>query len=398
MAGMVQKPAPQDGRSPPDDGDVDWPAPAASKSLPEIAKKADDLEAIKKAVDDAASVSGALWFSYLFVLFYLAVAAGAVTHADLFLENPVKLPFLGVELPLIAFFFLAPILFLIVHAYVLVHLVMLTDKAKRFHEELRKQFGKETGLPDERTKDIRDGLRRQLPSNIFVQFLAGAPEARRGPFAFALRAIGWTTLVVGPVLLLLMMQIQFLPYHNGFVTWTQRFALLADLALIWWLWGRVLSGRDPEVGSLSAWPLGAIGLALGCAALMFSWLVATFPGEWQDDLPSQWMTRLIFQSEIDPATGRRRLPFSNTLVLVGFDIYENLKIDDPEKLKRNSAFHARGRELRGAIFARANLPKVDFASAHLEGASLDGANLFGAQLSKLPQLDQQIAGVIRSSR
>ena len=116
--------------------------PAASatpvRELPKIAEKADDLEAIKKAVDDAAAVGGGLWLSYLFVLFYLAVAAGAVTHADLFLENPVKLPFLSIELPLLAFFFLAPILFIIMHAYMLVHLVMLTEKAKRFHEAVHR--------------------------------------------------------------------------------------------------------------------------------------------------------------------------------------------------------------------------------------------------------------------
>jgi hypothetical protein len=115
------------------------PAPpdaAKAGDLPDFAKKAYDLEEIKKAVDDAASVGGGLWLSYLFVLFYLAIAAGAVTHADLFLENPVKLPFLNVELPLLAFFFLAPILFLFVHAYTLVHLVFLTDKAKRFDQAL----------------------------------------------------------------------------------------------------------------------------------------------------------------------------------------------------------------------------------------------------------------------
>jgi hypothetical protein len=102
--------------------------PATASDLPDYAKKADDLEEIKKAVEDAASVSGALWFSYLFVLFYFAIAAGAVTHADLFFENPVKLPLLGVDLPLLAFFFLAPILFVIIHAYILVHLVILTDR------------------------------------------------------------------------------------------------------------------------------------------------------------------------------------------------------------------------------------------------------------------------------
>src|ERR1700733_9406079 len=68
-----------------------------------IAAQADDLDEIKKAVEDAAAVSGGLWLSFVFVLFYIAVAAGAVTHTDLLLENPVKLPFLSIELPLTAF-------------------------------------------------------------------------------------------------------------------------------------------------------------------------------------------------------------------------------------------------------------------------------------------------------
>ena len=96
-----------------------------------------------------------LWLSYLFVLFYLAVAAGAVTHADLFLENPVKLPFLNIDLPLLAFFFLAPILFLFVHAYTLVHLVMLTDKAKHFDQALRWQIGADNGLGEEANEPPR---------------------------------------------------------------------------------------------------------------------------------------------------------------------------------------------------------------------------------------------------
>jgi hypothetical protein len=78
--------------------------PLPAPGLPAIAAKADDLEEIKKSVEDAASVSGGLWLSYLFVLSYIAIAAGAVTHEDLLLERPVKLPFLNVELPLLAFF------------------------------------------------------------------------------------------------------------------------------------------------------------------------------------------------------------------------------------------------------------------------------------------------------
>ena len=71
-------------------------------TLPAIAAKADDLEEIKKAVEDAASASGGLWLSYLFVLSYIPIAAVAVTHEDLLLVRAVKLPFLNVELPLLA--------------------------------------------------------------------------------------------------------------------------------------------------------------------------------------------------------------------------------------------------------------------------------------------------------
>jgi uncharacterized protein YjbI with pentapeptide repeats len=366
---------------------------AKADDLPKFAEKADDLEAIKKAVDDAGAVGGGLWLSYLFVLFYLAVAAGAETHADLFFENPVKLPFLNIELPLLAFFFLAPILFLIVHAYTLVHLVMLTDKAKRFDQALRNQIGDAAGLLDEelkRRKDLRDGLRRQLPSNIFIQFLAGPSDIRENAFGWALRAIAWITLVIAPVLLLLMMQIQFLPYHSLFIAWTQRIALLADLVLLWWLWGKILSGRETEgrdpIAVLAA---VEIALLLSFGALLFSWTAVTFPGEWQErflvssDAPAGWqyLHEWVFNSTVDPATRRRWLPFSSTLVLTGLNIYEGLGIDDPKKAEwRDFVFRARGRDLKGAIFDFASLPKVDFEHAQLQGATLKDARLQGTRL------------------
>jgi hypothetical protein len=135
---------------------------------------------LRDAVVDAASVSTGLWLSYLFVLFYFAIAVGAVTHRDLLLENSVKLPFLNVELPLKAFFALGPLVFLIVHTYVLLHFVLLADKVGAFHAGLQAQIaGDET----------RARLRRQLPSNTFVQSLAGPREVRTGLTGFLLRLI-----------------------------------------------------------------------------------------------------------------------------------------------------------------------------------------------------------------
>ena len=110
--------------------------PSLSAVATAFAAKARDLEALRDAVVDAASVGGGLWFSYLFVLLYLLIAVGSVTHRDLFLESPVKLPFLSVELPLLGFFVLGPAIFLIVHAYVLLHFVLLAGKVGYFNSEL----------------------------------------------------------------------------------------------------------------------------------------------------------------------------------------------------------------------------------------------------------------------
>jgi hypothetical protein len=185
------------------DGIVESPERSQAEKVAAFVAKSEDLEAIKKAVEDAAAVGAPLWLSYLFLLFYIVIAASAVTHADLLLERPVDLPFLNIKLPLRAFFILSPVLFIVCHAYVLAHLALLADKARRFHLQLKKQIDD----PTPRGHEIREGLRRQLPINVFVQFLAGPEDIREGPFSLILWATAWTTLVAAPVLVLVLLQL-----------------------------------------------------------------------------------------------------------------------------------------------------------------------------------------------
>jgi hypothetical protein len=72
-------------------------------------------------------------------------------------------------------------------AYVLLHFVLLAGKVGDFDAELKAQ------IVDE---DVRRRLRRQLPSNIFVQFLAGSREVRSGVMGFLLRLIAQISLVI----------------------------------------------------------------------------------------------------------------------------------------------------------------------------------------------------------
>ena len=348
----------------------------ASPAAVEVAAT-DDLETARKAVEDTAAIGGGLWLSYLFVLFYVGIAAGAVTHTDLLLQAPVKLPFLNIELPLLAFFFLAPLLLLLTHAYTLVHLVLLAWRVAQFNA----------------LEGLSEAWRRRLPSNIFVQFLGAPEEDRYGPFGVLLGAILWVTIVVAPIALYLLLEIQFLPYHSRWITWTIRIALLLDLGLLWWLWRDILASRASRrrvrvwktVAKMTAGPL------LTPLVVLFAWGVATIPGEWQEDhLPTKsafaWARERLFDGYVDHITRHRTSLFSNTLVLPAFNIYEALKIDDPKKVEwKQTLIDLRGRDLNGAVFNGAILNKADFSGAQLQDASLfqaqlPGADLFQAQL------------------
>ena len=56
--------------------------------------------------------------------------------------------------------------------------------------------------------NIRTQLRRQLPSNVFVQFLAGPTEVRDGLIGLFLWLISMISLVVGPVCLLVFLELE----------------------------------------------------------------------------------------------------------------------------------------------------------------------------------------------
>jgi hypothetical protein len=235
-------------------GEVGKPKLPQTSKRPPIADEAKDLKALRTAVVDAASVGAGLWFSYLFVLVYLLVAVGGVTHRDLFLENPAKLPFVNVELPLVGFFVLGPLLFLIVHAYVLLHFVLLGRKIRAFHAQLQAQIS---------DADLRARLRDQLPSNVFVQMLAGPREVRRGAIGVILRLIARISLVLGPLALLVFFQIQFLPYHPhwGIELW-QRMTVVIDLSLLWILWPAISRGKVKPIGWRDVSRTKAVPIAL----------------------------------------------------------------------------------------------------------------------------------------
>jgi hypothetical protein len=352
-----------------------------------FAEPTQNLDALRKSVEDAGAVANGLWLSYLGLLVYLGVAVGAVTHTDLLLENPIKLPFLSdVPLPLVAFFILAPFIFVGSHAYALVNLVMLGAKAGAFDAELGRRFPTAPEAIEE--------WRRQLPNNVFVQILCGPADIRNGVLGVILNLIALSSLVVAPVLLLLLIQAQFLPFHYEGVTLWHRFMLLVDIALLWALWPAVLGKRNGI-----AWPRPwrrPFATAASLVAVGVAVAVATFPGERLDNLigygrwsPPDAPTALLASACSDrPVDSPRWTAIRDWLVNGCYDAGEKRRISFfsnmlvlPEFKAPEAAvkkLNLQGRHLEGAIFYRADLRDAYLGDAFLQGANLYQAKLYGA--------------------
>ena len=263
-----------------------------------------------------------------------------------------------------------------VHAYVLLHFRLLANKIAVFDAQLRLQID---------DPSVRTRLRRQLPSNIFVQLLAGPPEARSGIMGFLLKLIAWISLAIGPLALLLFFLLRFLPYHNEWITWWQRIAVVVELGLLWTLWPATVHREMPDrVFHGVRWSTAIlVCLSVGSASMAFA--IATFPGEWLDqeleNLPVP-LKKALIAGDVDLIAQKPASLWSNRLVLPGLDVIDRSKLDTEAKVSAVAVtVSLRGRHLEGAMLLGAVLRKVDFTAAHLERATLDYADLRGARLA-----------------
>jgi uncharacterized protein YjbI with pentapeptide repeats len=373
-------------------------ADAQAEAREAFEKQGSDPTIVKKAIEDAANLARNLWISFLTFGTYLVITVAGVTHEQLFRETPVKLPLLNADLPLVAFFWVAPILFLIFHLYLLLNLKLLADQVHHYGEIMR-----ESGID----AASEDRARLQLPNFVIVQILGGTREQRHSAAGVMLSFTAWLTLVAAPVILILFMQVQFLPYHSEGVTRVHRLVLFAGIALAWWFWPLIKGGWT------TFWR-GATAFVACIAALYLSWFVMTFPGEPQHGAPPQklaWpfmakdkedgQSAFYTIHEVLFATKNDREPwFQNRLVLRDFAAIDRDKLDKIETREKGKTLRSgegertidlRRRDFSHADFTRIDLRRADLRGANLkstllvegllQGASLEGASLQGALLN-----------------
>jgi uncharacterized protein YjbI with pentapeptide repeats len=341
------------------------------------------------------------------------------------------LPIINADIPLVGFFQYAPAMLLLAYLSLLVQHVILARKYRRFTDAI---------LPLERETGIEHPARERVHSYAFSQILAGPRPHRITKLMMQL--IVYVTFAALPIATLLYFQVKFLPYHEVWITYWHRFAVILGFAMLILLtpimqhappkrkWDLRL-GPPAEAWEVSGRQVVMILLLLP-VVLGFSWLIATVPDEWIDRRlgftapPSAAIgpageakllnpiVRRLFYDRLpdDGSKGWWRRFFLSYRILIVEDT--DIGVEEPAKLvlrERNFRFALLNRSdlhradltwadlgaaqlwrtvlrgklndtrLQGAVLKEAELQGAQLASASLQGADLSSAELQGAILS-----------------
>ncbi|MEZ5924860.1 MAG: pentapeptide repeat-containing protein [Hyphomicrobiaceae bacterium] len=342
-----------------------------------------------EAVNDASEIAHTTWLIFLAVTAYVMVAVAGVSHADLLMNSAVELPVLQVRIELTRFFLFVPIIVALMHFGLLMQHVMLARKVLEFHAALR---------PLEPTSRRSHPLRLELHSYFFTQTLAG-PE--RSPlFGIFLHLLIWLSIVFLPLLLIVYIQVTFLPYHDVLTTWSHRAVLLVDMLVILGI-GVFLRRRETRflralARTIRHQPVNVLLTAVFFAFLtFFSLLVATVPGEALDKLAARISGTTVARTAKAAGDLSGRSVFSLTALIFEDGggksaqplLRRNLHVTDQDLVSNADddrgevSINLRDRDLTNAVLDRSDLHRADFTGANLEGASLAGTDLRHARLS-----------------
>ncbi|MFO1067461.1 MAG: pentapeptide repeat-containing protein [Geminicoccaceae bacterium] len=210
-----------------------------------------------------------LWFGSFAA--YFATTVAATTHENLLRGTAVKLPLLNVDLPIVGFYIIGPLTFLLLHAWLMFQLFLLASRSRALISAV--------------------GPRQaQLLGSSFppTQYLLGGLGAFRPLFGVAI----WLAIILAPALILCFVQVRFLPYHARSITGFHIGLVVLDTVMALILWCLTIRGLamrerhrelDLEVPSPQRAPrllaiAGYTGLgAFAVLTLWFSWSVAALP-------------------------------------------------------------------------------------------------------------------------
>ena len=397
------------------------------------------IEKLQRAVDAASAEARSAFFYYAGFGLYFAIAVAGTSHEDLLRGSTVAMPGLGVGMPIVGFYLIVPLLFVVFHVYALLQLVILARRIGWLKRVLGRRLGR------------AEAFRQRLLVSPFAvsQRLFGEPRGLV-PRAMLASAI-WLTLVLIPLALLFATQLRFLPYHEAGVTWAHRLYILIDALLLLVLWPAIIhperavaleglstgsSAVDLPRRIVRAWrrpgpgpgwtpSLRAFGAAarLGLALLVLfvTFVVATVPGEALErlllaesaagdraDCGSPWrigrwldtvrlpdrravlcVTYAFFEAPETPLGLRRNIVVPEASLVVVEPSQQQIDQLGSEEAWRSKGkgVDLQGRDLRFADLSGSDLRRADLRGANLQGAVLREAKLMAARAGDIAPVE-----------
>lgn len=216
--------------------------PGHLKPSPEIS-----VEPLLASIEQAAGHVNRLYLLFLSSGAYTALTLASITHEHFLTALTIRLPLLDSSLSVVWFFIVAPWIFLLLHFTLLLNIHFLSRRVGALRRALR---------PPPHPHTQTNFLHRLSPF-LLTQRLLGRRDHPRVVWLL-LSSIAWLTCILLPILLLLWIQIAFLPYHSGSITTMHRGALLLDILIILYfspsllLHALIIDHPGKEAGSIHA--------------------------------------------------------------------------------------------------------------------------------------------------
>ena len=168
-------------------------------------------EKLLDSVNETARIARTSLLLFLVVALYLLIIVGTTTDLMLLRGEIVALPLMEVGVPVVVFYTVAPLIFLLLHINLLLRLSQLTRNVSRWKKD-------SDGLKDEHSFLV-------FPLDFALLLLDGKPR-------WGLWVIVVTQIYILPIVVLLALQMNFLAYQNSFITFWHQLIVTADLVLL----------------------------------------------------------------------------------------------------------------------------------------------------------------------
>ncbi|MBS1728041.1 MAG: pentapeptide repeat-containing protein [Armatimonadetes bacterium] len=246
----------------------------AQSELPsDLEEQAITIEDTEASLSEASKHVAGFFSVFLLLTTYIGISVFSTTHLMLLTEASIPLPIIGVNLPLKLFYIFVPVVYVLLHLNLVLHVKMLDEQVRIFDEQLENSGKKSYAWNLYREK------RKRMLFPFFISralLILGNRTSVEKIFLLLFKL----TVVYIPIFVLFLIQYQFLPYHDTTITWVHRICLISDLLILRFVWQRreEYFDRTPR-SSLTKCRLSQIVLGL---SLFISLFILTVPDEYMD--------------------------------------------------------------------------------------------------------------------